>query len=382
MAYSITSALLLGVYVATVSVAQSVLRGRFPDLAATALVAVAAVPALTAVQRLVERLLFGDRRDPDLVVRRLSERLASTPEALLPQVVEQVAHSLRLPYVAVELVDGSTPASSGRPLSTVQRVPLRHRGTTIGWLVAAQRAVDEPLGARELKLLHQIASQAGLAVHSSLLSAELRQASHRVHVARGEERARLQRDLHDELGPALGAISMRAEAARNLLRSGQVERVDQVLGTIERGAESAVAEVRRILAELGPQALEDHGLEAALRHAAAAAPANLAVLVDIAVDRRLPTRVELAVYRIATEALRNVVRHADATAVSISVRVLDDRVELVVLDDGTGLAPGWQPGVGTSSMRARATEVGGTLELTCRAGRGTALRARLPVVRR
>lgn len=380
LAYALASALLLALYVVTVAAMQSLLRGRAPDLIATAAVAVAAVPALSLARGVIERLLFGDRRDPDRVVRQLSERLASTPEALLPQVVTQVAHSLRLPYVAVELPDGSVPASSGHRVPAAVRVPLTHRGTAVGWLLAGPRAPDEGLGAHDLLLLQRVAAQAGMAVQSTQLTAELEQASARLRAARSEERARLQRDLHDGLGPALGAIAMRTEAARNLLRRGAaLDQVDDVLDGVERGAASAVAEVRRVVAELQPQVLEEHGLHAALREAADAVPPGLVVRLDLAATPAVPPRVELVAYRIAAEALRNVVRHSRAAAAALSVRVVGAALELTVSDDGVGLPDEPRRGVGMGSMRARATSLGGSLHVSAGEHGGTVVRALLPL---
>ncbi|TFV66174.1 UNVERIFIED_ORG: sensor histidine kinase [Bacillus sp. AZ43] len=379
VAYAVASGALLAAYVLTVTATQDLLRGRVPDALATAVVAVLAVPVLTAVQRGLERLLYGDRREPDRVVAQLAERLAATPEALLPQVAEQVATSLRLPYVAVQLPDGTPAAAAGAPTGTELRLPLRHGGRTVGWLLAGRRTPAEPLDGHSRQLLERVAAHAGLAVHSALLTAELQQATDRLRVARVEERARLRGDLHDELGPALGAISLRAEAARNLLATGDVARIDAVLSGIEQAAEAAVGEVRRILADLQPRVLEEDGLHAALRQVAAGVPEDVRVELDLPAPVALPPRVELAAYRVAAEALRNAVRHAAADVVRLAVRTEGDALELVVADDGVGLAPGAVPGVGLESMRQRARELGGTLDLASGAGRGTTVRLRLPL---
>jgi two-component system, NarL family, sensor kinase len=379
VAYLLASGALLVVYVGTVTVTQELFRGRLPDALATAAVAVAAVPVLTAIQRAVERLLYGERRDPDRVVARLAERLAGTPEALLPEVVAQVARSLRLPYVAIELVDGARPAVAGVPSGREFRMPLQHGGAMVGWLVAGRRTPEEPLTGRDVHLLERVAAHAGLAVQSTLLTAEVQQASDRLRIARAEERARLRGDLHDELGPALGAISMRAEAARNLLPPRAPAKLEAVLISIEDGAEAAVAEVRRILADLQPRVLEEEGLHAALRQVAAAVPAGLTVDLHLPAPVALPPRVEVAAYRVAAEALRNAVRHASATTVRITLQVRGDRLEIEVADDGVGLRPGYRPGVGLESMRLRAVELGGSLVLESPGTGGTTVRLRLPL---
>jgi signal transduction histidine kinase len=376
--YALASGLLLVAYVATVAATSGLLDGRGPDALATAVVAVAAVPVLTGVQRAVERLLFGERRDPDRVVAALAERLAATAEALLPQVVDQVAGSLRLPYVAVELADGTCAAAAGTPTGAELRLPLRHRGGTVGWLLAAPRS-GEHLDGHDRQLLQRVAAQAGLAVHSTLMTTELQHAADRLLATRAEERARLRGDLHDELGPALGAIAMRAEAARTLLAGGRVDRVDGVLTDIERGAEAAVAEVRRILDDLHPRVLEEDGLEAALRSVVTALPAALDVRLDASLPPVLPPRIEVAAYRVAAEALRNVVRHAGATAITVTAAVRAGWLELTVSDDGVGMPADVLPGVGLRSMHARADDLGGSLTVTGREDGGTMLRLCLPM---
>lgn len=379
LVYALASAVLLVGYVVTVTGTSGLLGGRIPDALAAGVVAVSAVPVLTVVQRAVERLLFGERRDPDRVVADLAGRLAATPEALLPEVVAGIARSLRLPYVAVELADGTLPAAAGVPRPPDVRVPLAHRGSTVGWLLVARRTPGEPLGGRDVALLQRVAAHAGLAVHSTLLTAELQHAADRLRAARAEERGRLRGDLHDELGPALGAISMRAEAARNLLAAGDLARVDAVLASIEQGTESAVTEVRRILVDLHPRVLEEDGLEAALRSVVDDVPPGLAVRLDLDVPPALPAAVELAVYRVAAEAVRNVVRHAAAGVLSVALHRTPAGVELTVTDDGIGLPPDHRPGVGLRSMQTRAAELGGALSVGGRPEGGTSLRLVLPV---
>ncbi|MFD1506109.1 hypothetical protein FE374_18100 [Georgenia yuyongxinii] len=378
LVHGVAAALLMALYVATVTAGQALLRGWAPDVLAAAVVAVAAVPVLTAVRRGTERLIFGDRHDPDRVASELAERLSATPQALLPQVAEEVGRTLRLPYVAIELSDGTVAACWPGHGSDAEglRVPLRHAGKTVGHLVAGRRSPAERLDGRDRQLLERVAAHAGLAVHSALLTVALHRTTERLRLARADERVRLQRDLHDELGPALGAIAMRAEAARNLVRSGtDPALVDDVLAGVQDGAEVAVAEVRRILAELPPQVLQEQGLVAALEHVARTAPPGLRVELEVEELGALPPAVELAMYRLAAEAMRNVVRHAGATTATVRVRRSADEVELLVVDDGVGL-PG-QPleGVGLGSMRARAAQLGGRLEIRAARGNGEARHA-------
>lgn len=361
----------------------SMLDSRATPVVAGLIVALLAVPLRDLVERGLDQLLYGDAGDPDLVVRALSRRLAEGQGPVVDEVVAQLQHSLRLPYVAVTSPDGRTIAAS--PLTPTAhrgdiagRVPLRFRGEDVGWLLAQERAPGEGLGPRDLDLLSQVARQAGLAVRLLNQEQQLRAVHARMLAVRSQERARLQRDLHDGLGPTLGAVSMRAEAARNLLASGSApEPVDQLLAQIGHATEGAIAEIRRLIADLRPTSLEEHGLRRALRDLAADTAAGLEVRVVLP-DGLPPLRApaEVALYRIAAEALRNVVRHAQARTCSLALSVGADAVVLEVVDDGVG-TDGVDAGVGLRSMRERAEAVGGDVEVID-TGQGTVVRAVVP----
>jgi signal transduction histidine kinase len=208
---------------------------------------------------------------------------------------------------------------------------------------------------------------------------DLRRRFDRLRLVREEERARLQRDLHDSLGPLLGSISMRLEAARNLLETdADPHRVDAVLQAVDADTQAATVEIRRILDELGPSALADADLVAAVGQ-----------LVDgyengprmtLVVPSEAPTldpAAEIAAYRIVGEALRNVVRHAGARHCTISLGITGRDLIVEVTDDGLGLA-GAPAGVGRRGMADRAAALGGTLHLVDPPGGGLTVRAVLP----
>jgi signal transduction histidine kinase len=208
---------------------------------------------------------------------------------------------------------------------------------------------------------------------------DVRRRLDRLRLVREDERARLQRDLHDSLGPMLGSIAMRAEAARNLVAAqAPAADVDRVLSTIGAETERAVVEVRRFIDELGPSALAESDLVAALRMLAEEyGTGGLAVAVDAPPELpALEPAVEIALYRVAVEALRNVQRHAEAHSCRISLRVEGTDVLLEVVDDGVGLR-GHPAGVGRRAMAERITAVGGVLALRDRADGGVHLSARL-----
>jgi signal transduction histidine kinase len=216
-------------------------------------------------------------------------------------------------------------------------------------------------------------------VRHDLWDVDLRRRFDRLRLVREEERSRLQRDLHDSLGPLLGSITMRVEAARNLLAADAPQaEVDAVLARIGQVSEDAVVEVRRFIDELAPSALADTDLVTALRrlvteHAETGTPVALSSPDDLP---PLDPGAEVALYRVAGEALRNVARHAQATSCVVGLRVDGGDVVLEVVDDGVGLR-GRPAGVGRRAMAARVAALGGAFALTDAPRGGVHLTARI-----
>ncbi|MBK9710633.1 MAG: sensor histidine kinase [Kouleothrix sp.] len=156
-----------------------------------------------------------------------------------------------------------------------------------------------------------------------------------------------------------------------------------LLAELKTQTQTAVADIRRLVYELRPPALDELGLVGALREQARQyALGELSVTVA-APDGlpALPAAVEVAAYRIALEALTNVVRHADARNCQVLLRLGAGGLELLVEDDGCGIAPERLAGVGLHSMRERAAELGGSCEIASAPGGGTRVRALLPLPR-
>ena len=232
------------------------------------------------------------------------------------------------------------------------------------------------------RLLDDLARQAGIAVHAVGLHAELQRARARLVAAREEERRRLRRDLHDGLGPALAAQTLKVGAARSLLRRDP-DAADARLAELEGDLADALADVRRLVYNLRPPALDELGLAAAIRQAAsdyAGGPDGTRIWVD-APERLppLPAAVEVAAYRIVQEALTNVVRHARARECLVTLRLATGALEVEVVDDGAGLPAPHRSGVGLSSMQERAAELGGSCSIAAQPAGGTRVLARLPL---
>jgi two-component system, NarL family, sensor kinase len=380
----------LAVYAGVVLLLDAVLRGHAQPvvtLAAAGAVAVLYQPLRLRLQRAADRMLYGDRGDPYAVLTRLGRRLqaAGSAEQTLPETVETIAAALRLPYVAVELPDDpparptAAHGTSAGPEPVV--IPLTHGGDAVGRLVVARRDTRDELTPAERRLLGDLASQVAVAAHAVLLDRALRRSRERLVVGREEERRRLRRDLHDGLGPALAGVALGVDAARNML-GNDPHSADALLADLKNETLGCVGEVRRLVEDLRPPALDELGLLPALT----AFVDRLSTRDDalrVAVQAPdplppLPAAVEVAAYRIATVAMTNVARHAHARTCLLRLEVGDD-LTVEVRDDGVGVPAGRLPGVGLPSMPERAAELGGRC-VVCRVdGGGTRVMAHLPL---
>ncbi|MGI8874205.1 MAG: ATP-binding protein, partial [Egibacteraceae bacterium] len=346
-------------------------------LVATGLVALGIQPARERLQRLANRLLYGERDDPYQAISLLARRLdavGSTGETVAG-VAEAVARALRLPYAAV-VAGGETVAAHGRPVADPLRLPLTYQGRAVGELLVAPREPGGELSDGEQRLLADIARQIGVAIHAQRLTADLQRSRERLVSAREEERRRLRRDLHDDLGPALAAAALQLDRARDLAS----DPAGALLEDAARRLRGVVGDVRVLVEGLRPRALDDLGLVPALRQQAARVSAgHLDVVLDMPEDLGpLPAAVDVAAYRIVSEALSNVARHAAARVARVTIR-RDDGLQISVTDDGRGLPDEIRSGVGLTSMRERAEELGGTFTVRPRPGAGTVVEAWLPV---
>ena len=196
----------------------------------------------------------------------------------------------------------------------------------------------------------------------------------------GQDRRWLCRELHDGLGPALAGLVLGLGTAQ--ARSAGDPDLQRLLGRLAADAQRAVTDLRCLVYGLRPAALEELGLPGSLRHEVGrvrcAVPA-LAVSLELPGDglAGLPAAVEEACYRIVTEALTNVARHARATRCTVAVHV-DHGLHIDVRDNGVGLPDGWRAGAGVASMRDRAGELGGDLVIGPGLPGGTRVAARLP----
>jgi signal transduction histidine kinase len=350
---------------------------------ATGLVALLFQPMRERLQRGVNRLMFGERDDPVSVLGSLSRRLeaAADPEAILPGIVDTVGQALKLPYVAIKVNNGQFPqvvAEYGAVRESIERLPLIHQSKTIGQLIFARRSPNEGFNETEYKLLRNISRQTGAAVHASKLTADLRRSRQQLVTAREEERRRLRRDLHDGLGPTLASLTLKIDTARNKLTSDP-NTADRLLVETKEQIQDTLGDIRRLVYELRPPALDELGLVMAVN--AFVDQQNLdTIKIVISSDPELPdlpAAVEVAAYRIALEGITNVIRHAQATNVQVRLFPQNGSLIVEISDNGLGLPEPITIGVGITSMRERAEELSGQLQLIQRSP-GTLLRACLP----
>jgi signal transduction histidine kinase len=257
--------------------------------------------------------------------------------------------------------------------------------TPVGYLVEATEQVKEG----DLRARAPVISDDEVGVLTGSfneMTADLQRSRGRLVTAREEERRRLRRDLHDGLGPALAGVAMKLDAAGALVEQDPAAAREQ-LAQLRAETSEAIDDIRRLVYELRPPQLDELGLVGAIEERAArlavedggARHGGLSVRVEAPPELPpLPAAVEVAVYRIAQEALANVVRHSGAGQCTVRV-TLNAGLELEVYDDGGGLPERHRPGVGLGSMRARAAELGGSCTIEHAAGGGTVVRANLPL---
>ena len=391
LVYGALTTVVLLIYILVVGGTGALLQTQtnwFTAVLATGLVALLFQPLRERLQRAVNRLMYGQRDEPFEVLADLGQRLEDTlvPEMVYPTLVETVARTLKLPYVALDVVQGEelhTAVSYGKPAAQTSNYPLIYQGEMVGRLRLAPRGPDEPFSPADERLLRNIARQAGTAVHATQLTVDLQRSHRRLVAAREEERRRLRRDLHDGVGPSLAALHVQSGVLRRLIESDPdqaAELLDELRGDIR----ATIDEVRRVAYALRPPALDQLGLAAALqaqaeRGVSAGGDAAVQVTIEVPALPPLPAAAEVAAYRIVQEALANVSHHAGAQHCRVRLALEEGVLRVEVVDDGRGLPVGYQAGVGLLSMRERAAELGGSCTVQALPGGGTRVLALLPL---
>jgi signal transduction histidine kinase len=331
-------------------------------------------PLRDLMQRGVNRLTYGRWTEPYELLAQLGQQLeaSSDVDRLLADVAAEL-HELGLREVRISAAAAGAQAASGDRVT----VPLSAYGAPVGTF--SYRAPDTPLRPRDRRLLDDLAGHLGGVLHARRLMQDLQKARERLVLGREEERRRLRRDLHDGLGPALAGHLLRLDVIARRLPPGSD--AAPLVDALRDELRDTVQDVRRLVEGLRPPALDELGLGGALRQAANRLAVGSGVIAEVhcEVDEPLPAAVEVAAYRIATEAMTNVIKHAGARTCRIDVEREPTELLVRVHDDGAGLVTtpaSW--GHGLRTMRERAEELRGRFELRSTEG-GTVVTARLPM---
>jgi signal transduction histidine kinase len=382
------------------------------SVAATAIVAVGFARVRTGAARLAQRLVYGDRASPFEVLAELSDRVAgaTTSPDVLAHMARIVAEGTgaESSRVWLRLGDELSPAAAWPvtsmtlapvaireevlpPVPDAQLVfPVRHRDELIG-AISVRQSPSEPLSPVDLRLLDDIAAQAGLVLRNvrltadlagrleeiSLQAAEIRASRERIVAAQDAERRRVERDIHDGAQQYLVALMVQLRVARTLVNR-DVDRARKVAGDLRVIIAEALGTLNDLAQGIHPPVLTRHGLLIALRRQ----EANPVVRVSIEDGgvRRYAGEVEAAVYFACLEALNNAAKHAAGANVAVRLAEVDGHLVFSVRDDGSGFDPqASRPGSGLGNMVDRVAALGGTLDVTSAPSRGTHVTGRVPL---
>jgi signal transduction histidine kinase len=418
LVYGALAAFITAVYVGiVVGIGTLVGSGGQPNLAlsivATAIVAVAFQPVRERLQKIANRLVYGKRATPYEILSQFSERVSETyaAEDALPRMARVLAEGTGAERATVWLRtggelrptatwpaaisgNGNGPAILDRPVAVdgsdippiagVDRaIAVRHQGELLGALSVTKRA-GESLTPIEVKLLDDLAHQAGLVLKNVGLTAELlqrldelRASRQRLVAAQDEERRRLERNLHDGAQQNLVALKVKLGLAE-MFADKDPARARATLAELKADTDEALETLRDLARGIYPPLLADKGLVAALE--SQARKATVPVVVSADGISRYPQDVEAAVYFCCLEALQNIQKYAQAARAWVRLAEADGALRFEVQDDGKGFHPAsTRRGSGLTNMSDRLDALGGGVDLESQPGAGTTLRGSIPV---
>jgi len=393
LVYGALTAIVIAIYGLVVGLVGAILHAQgnlLITLLATGLIAVLFQPLRERLQRTVNRLIYGERDNPIEALSRLGKQMevALPSDQVLPTLVKTIAQTLKLPFAAIAL-KGQRNITFGQETENPVSFPFTFQGETTGVLLASPRSPGVSFSPAETRLLQNLARQAGVVVRNAQLTADLQRSRQTLVTAREEERHRLRRDLHDGIGPAMAGLTLKLDAAKDLvsssLESGEKEELEeavQLLGELKTQTQETVKNIRHIVHTLRPPSLDVLGLVPALQahFSQVATPRSLNIQMKTTPQGfpRLSAAVEVAAYRIILEAVTNVINHAQAGLCEVFLSLENGSLKMEIRDDGIGLPKARKHGIGLDSMRERAEELGGHLELSSFA-QGTRVCAEIPI---
>jgi signal transduction histidine kinase len=405
--YGLVSAGLTAVY-AGIVLGIGALAGQqgSPVLTVAAAVAVALLfqPVRQRARRVANRLVYGERATPyqvlsdfaddmagqldyDKAVDRMVAVLAGATGATRAEAWIRVGAELRpgtvwpdgsAPLAALPVAGGDLPAFD----AATRAVAVRHGNELLGAL-ALQKPRNEPLTVAEDKLLHHLASQAGLVFRNRRLTAELqatidelRASRRRLVEAQDAERRKIERNLHDGAQQQLVALSIQLGLLEESAEGP--DSVRQLAPQLKSAVRAALDDLRDLARGIYPPLLAEQGLAAALRGQVRKAP--LPVLVEADGVGRYPQDTESTVYFCALEALQNVAKYAGAAQATVGLSCVNGGLQVRVTDDGAGFDPAaTHRGTGLQGMADRLAALGGSLHIHSQPGHGTTVQGWLPL---
>jgi PAS domain S-box-containing protein len=268
--------------------------------------------------------------------------------------------------------------------------PLKWQHTVIGAISLSRKKGSERFTNADLEFLEQIAAEVAIAIHQTTLFEEVQEGqrrlqvlSHRLIDAQEAERKRLARELHDQIGQALTAVQISLQTLQSSTRDSSAKLLEDSLAIIDE----ALEQVHDLSLDLRPSLLDDLGLVAALRWYVGRVASRAGLVHGFKsddLDTRLAPEVETACFRIAQEALTNVLRHASATNVSVEITSGNSDLRLLVRDNGVGFdvrsalsRTGLSASLGLQGMQERAAAIGGSVDIESKLRRGTRVQATL-----
>lgn len=285
-------------------------------------------------------------------------------------------HNLNEPILEDELGESELLPPALRPAG-IERflgAQLRARGKALG-ILSCYRRTDRGYSLNTTALVVALAEQLGIIIENY----RLRQRAEEGVII--EERQRLARDLHDAITQSIYAVTLFARSSVDALEAGNIDKANETLQEVEQNALFAQKEMRLLLHQLQPLALEEGGLQRAIDSRLNQVERRLGITASLAISEGLllRPRPEESVYRIVTEALNNSLKYADATEISISLQENEGHLRLEVKDNGCGFDPAMPKlGMGISNMQERVAILHGRFTLTSAPGHGTIISVDLP----
>lgn len=300
--------------------------------------------------------------------------LGTTPDSLAGK---NIAELFPPQHAAVYQANNQRVLDTGEVLERIESVPRPTGGA--GQFLAYRFPLgghgnERLIGGVALDITERMQSEIALREYAE----QMRSLTRRLSEVEETERRNINRELHDRVGPSLVALKLNFHLARSRLPPELQKTIGAQIDDAQKVLETTVAQLRNVMADLRPPALDDYGLLAALRTYAEPYSARLGIPVNVLgidISSRLSLTAETTLFRIAQEALNNIAKHAQAKRVEITVQATASHVILLVSDDGTGFDPGrpdpQRSSWGLKTMRERAQAIGADLRIESAPGSGT-----------